>query len=77
VIELSERPLIGTMLTVQTTLGFFLLALFSIHLMPHAVATFGWSSAFVLLSAGPLVGVLAMYRLRSDPESLKLSGGRR
>jgi hypothetical protein len=32
VIELSERPLIGTMLTVQTCLG-FLLTLTTIHLM--------------------------------------------
>jgi MFS family permease len=75
VIELSERPLIGTMLTVQTCLG-FLLTLTTIHLMPYAVAAVGWSYAFVVLAIGPFAGVIAMWRLRHHPDAAKLAGGR-
>jgi MFS family permease len=75
IIELSERPLIGTMLTVQTCLG-FLLTLATIHLIPYAVTAVGWSYAFALLAIGPFIGVVAMWRLRHHPEAAKLAGGR-
>jgi MFS family permease len=75
IIELAERPLIGTMLTVQTCIG-FLLTLTTIHLMPYAVAAVGWSYAFVVLAIGPFVGVIAMWRLRHHPDAAKLAGGR-
>jgi MFS family permease len=75
VIELSERPLIGTMLTVQTCLG-FLLTLTTIHLMPYAVAAVGWFYAFSVLAIGPFIGVIAMWRLRHHPDAVKLAGGR-
>jgi len=61
--ELSERPLVGTMLTVQTCLG-FLLTLASIQLIPVAVGWVGWRFAFALLAVGPFLGILAMARLR-------------
>lgn len=63
VAELSERPLIGTMLTVQTCLG-FLLTMVSIQLIPLMVAWVGWSHAFIVLAIGPFLGILAMARLR-------------
>ena len=63
VAELSERSLVGTMLTVQTCLG-FLLTLFSIQLIPLAVAWVGWQRAFAFLAIGPFLGILAMLRLR-------------
>ncbi|MDX1485308.1 MAG: MFS transporter [Alphaproteobacteria bacterium] len=76
VAELSPPERIGTMLTVQTCLG-FTLTLITIHLMPWAVAALGWERAFMVLAAGPFLGVLAMGRLRRRPEAVRLAGGRR
>ena len=36
----------------------------------------GWRFAFVFLAAGPLIGVLAMWRLRVSPAAGRLAGGR-
>src|SRR5262245_16817506 len=74
--ELSEPSLVGTMLTVQTSLG-FLLTLVTIHLMPHMVAAVGWRYAFAVLAVGPFLGTVAMARLRRMKEALALAGGRR
>jgi len=76
VAELSDPTRVGTMLTLQTALG-FTLTLVTIHLMPLWVHGFGWRGAFVPLALGPLVGVIAMARLRARPEALRLAGGRR
>ncbi len=76
VAELSPPERIGTMLTVQTCLG-FTLTLITIHLMPVAVANLGWGGAFMGLAVGPFLGVIAMARLRARPEAVKLAGGRR
>ena len=74
--ELSDRALVGTALTVQTSLG-FLLTLLTIHLIPPLVAAVGWRYAFVALAPGPALGVLAMWRLRQHPESVRIANGRR
>jgi len=74
--ELSERGLVGTMLTVQTSMG-FLLTLATIHMIPWLVETVGWRYAFAALAPGPLVGVVAMARLRAHPDAAKLANGRR
>jgi MFS family permease len=66
--ELSEPGLTGTMLTVQTCLG-FALTLVTIHLMPWLVTVSGWSGAFATLAIGPALGCVAMARL--------IDGGRR
>ncbi len=74
--ELSDRSLIGTMLTVQTCLG-FLLTMASIQLLPWIETLVGWHYAFAFLAVGPVLGVVAMGRLRSMPEARRLAGGRR
>ena len=74
--ELADPRLVGTMLTLQTALG-FTLTLLTIHLMPLFVDMLGWRYAFAPLAAGPLFGVVAMARLRAHPASEKLAGGRR
>jgi MFS family permease len=74
--ELSDRSRVGTMLTLQTALG-FTLTLVTIHLLPHWVDAIGWRYAFVPLSIGPAFGVLAMARLRAHPRSVALAQGRR
>lgn len=76
VAELSDRSLIGTMLTIQTCIG-FLLTLASIHLIPYVVDFAGWRHAFMILAIGPLLGILAMLRLRALPEAARIAGGRR
>ncbi len=75
VTELSDHNLVGTMLTVQTSLG-FLLTLLTIQLVPHLVDGVGWRYAFAFLAIGPFLGVLAMGRLRAHPDAVKLAGGR-
>jgi MFS family permease len=76
VAELADRARVGTMLTVQTALG-FTLTLVTIQSMPFVVDAIGWQFAFVPLAIGPALGVWAMARLRAHPASAKLAGGRR
>ena len=74
--ELADPARVGTMLTLQTALG-FTLTLITIHLLPVFVDAVGWRYAFLPLAIGPAVGVWAMARLRGDPASARLAGGRR
>ena len=74
--ELSPPAYVGTALTTQTCVGFALTTI-SIWLLPPIVAAVGWRWAFATLAVGPLLGVLAMARLRAAPESLALAAGRR
>jgi MFS family permease len=76
VTELSPPAYVGTALTTQTCAGFALTTL-TIWLIPPAVAAVGWRWAFATLAVGPLLGVLAMVRLRATPEAVKMAGGRR
>ena len=76
VTELGDPRYVGTALTMQTCLG-FLLTTISIELIPYFVRVVGWQYAFVMLAPGPLLGVLAMLRLRSLPEAAKIANGRK
>ncbi|MBC7728946.1 MAG: MFS transporter [Microbacteriaceae bacterium] len=76
VAELSEPSTVGTLLTAQTC-GGFLLTMVSIHLVPELVKAGGWQLAFGVLAIGPLLGCVAMWRLRKRPESLRIAGGKR
>jgi MFS family permease len=76
VTELGDPQYVGTALTMQTCLG-FLLTTISIELIPYFVKAVGWQYAFAMLAPGPLLGVLAMLRLRSLPEAAKIANGRR
>ncbi|GAN78319.1 major facilitator superfamily transporter [Acidisphaera rubrifaciens HS-AP3] len=73
VAELSERSLVGTMLTVQTCLG-FLLTLGSIQLIPVLVGWVGWRYAFTFLAIGPAFGIVAMARLRGAVAAAPVAG---
>jgi len=73
--ELCEREYIGTALTLQTSLG-FLLTLITIRLIPPLVSWVGWEWAFAFLALGPLIGGVAMFRLRHSPAAQRLAGGR-
>jgi dipeptide/tripeptide permease len=54
----------------------FLLTLVTIQLMPLLVDAVGWRYAFAALAVGPLLGVVAMARLRRQPDASRLAGGR-
>ena len=74
--ELADRRYIGTVLTVQTALG-FLLTMFTIQIVPPLVARFGWQAALAFLAVGPVFGIGSMLRLRRLPEAAKLASGNR
>lgn len=74
--ELSEPRHVGTALTLQTALG-FLVTVVSIRLVGGLGADWGWRWAFLVLVPGPVVGALAMWRLRGDPAAARLAGGAR
>ncbi|MBA3255830.1 MAG: hypothetical protein H0T64_04160 [Pyrinomonadaceae bacterium] len=76
VTELGNPQYIGTALTIQTCIGFLLTSI-SIELIPRFVKLVGWRFAFVILAPGPLLGVIAMLRLRSLPEAVRIAQGRR
>jgi hypothetical protein len=37
----------------------------------------GWRLAFASLAIGPVIGIVAMWRLRLLPEAARMAGGRR
>jgi MFS family permease len=76
VTELGNQQYLGTALTIQTCIG-FLLTTISIELVPLILKTATWRYAFMILAPGPLLGVIAMLRLRSLPEAKKIAHGRR
>jgi sugar phosphate permease len=63
VVTLSPPELAGTMLMVQTCLGFLLTAV-TIQVLPALLPVLGWSGGFAVLGIGPLLGAWAMLRLR-------------
>ncbi|HUR80657.1 MAG TPA: MFS transporter [Thermoanaerobaculia bacterium] len=66
VTEFADPRYIGTALTLQTCIG-FLITTVSIRMMPLLVARVGWEWAFAFLAPGPLLGIIAMMRLRASP----------
>lgn len=74
--ELAPPDRAGTLLSLQTAMGFALTAIV-IQLLPLWINFAGWTYAFIPLAIGPMLGVWAMWRLRQRPEAVKLAGGRR
>jgi MFS family permease len=75
VTELADQAYVGTALTLQLAVG-FTLTVATIWLVPLLVSTVGWQWAFAFLAPGPILGVLAMLRLKSLPEASRIAGGR-
>jgi MFS family permease len=63
VVEHSPRTHVGTALTLQICLG-FLLTMVSMRLVPIVASATGWQWAFLALVPGPILGAMAMQRLR-------------
>lgn len=76
VTELAEPQYAGSVLALQLALG-FTLTIVSIRLVPVAADVIGWRYALLPLAIGPLLGTVAMLRLRGLPAALSLANGRR
>lgn len=63
VTEVADQRYVGTAVTLQLAAG-FILTVATIWLVPIVRDATGWSWAFLLLAPGPLLGVVAMIRLR-------------
>ena len=74
--ELAPPDRMGTVLTLQTSLG-FLLTLVTIRLVPTLERLLTWRWAFAFLAIGPAVGIWAMLRLRRLPAAARMASGRR
>ncbi len=76
--ELAPPGTAGSALTLQTAAGFTLTAvtIWGVSLLDPGDAD-GWRLAFAILALGPLLGILAMWRLRSRPDATRMAGGRR
>jgi MFS family permease len=76
--ELAPPGTAGSALAIQTALGFLLtgVTIFAVGLLGPADAN-GWRIAFGLLALGPLVGIIAMSRLRRRPEAVRMADGHR
>lgn len=74
--ELADRKIVGTALTLQTSLG-FLLTLITIRFIPTVENVVGWEWAFAFLALGPLVGIWAMLTLRQQDSAVRLANGHR
>lgn len=75
VTELADQAYVGTALTLQLAVG-FTLTVATIWLIPVLEHDLGWKWAFAFLAPGPLVGTLAMLRLKSSPEAVLIAHGR-
>lgn len=73
--ELCDKRIVGTALTLQTSMG-FLLTLLTIRFIPTLERLVGWEGAFAFLALGPLVGIIAMQALRRTEKAALLAGGR-
>jgi MFS family permease len=76
VTELSPPAIVGSAVTFQMAVG-FLITIVSINLIPVLRDGVTWRWAFAFLAIGPLLGCLAMWRLRRDPAAARLAQGRR
>ncbi len=65
VTEVAEQRYVGTAVTLQLALG-FTLTVVTIWLVPVVRDAANWGWAFLMLAAGPVVGIAAMSRLRAD-----------
>jgi MFS family permease len=76
VTELSPPAIVGSAVTFQMAVG-FLITILSINLIPVLLDALGWRWAFAALAIGPLLGCVAMWRLRRNPAAVRLAHGRR
>jgi MFS family permease len=75
VTEVVPDDVRGTALTLQTALG-FMLTLVTISVVPLIADRSSWQWAFLILVPGPVVGTLAMVRLKHSEWASQIAGGK-
>jgi MFS family permease len=75
VTEVVEDEVRGTALALQTALG-FMLTLVTILVVPLIADRSSWQWAFLILVPGPIIGTIAMVRLKRSDWALRIAGGR-
>jgi MFS family permease len=76
--ELAPPGTAGSALSVQTAVGFTLtsVTILAVGLLDPTGGD-GWLLAWLLLALGPVVGIVAMVRLRGRPDAIKMANGHR
>jgi len=78
VTELGPAGTAGSALALQTAAGFLLTGVtITLVGLLRSTDALGWQIAFALLAAGPLVGIVAMGRLRCRPDAARMANGNR
>ncbi len=76
--ELGPPGTAGSALALQTASGFLLTGVtITLVGLLSADDALGWRLVFALLAVGPLVGIIAMWRLRRRPEAMRMANGHR
>ena len=75
VTEVVPDDVRGTALTLQTAVG-FMLTLVTISIVPLIADRTSWQWAFLILVPGPIIGTLAMVRLKHSTWAVKIAGGK-
>ena len=76
--ELAPPGTAGSALSVQTAVGFTLtsVTILGVGLLDPTDSD-GWRFAWIILALGPVVGIVAMLRLRGRPDATKMANGHR
>jgi MFS family permease len=76
--ELAPSGTAGSALALQTSAGFLLtsVTILGVGLLDPGSRE-SWAIAFGVLALGPLLGIVAMWRLRRRPDAVRMAGGRR
>ena len=75
--ELAPAGTAGSALSLQMATGFLLTGVTILGLGLAAPTGDAWRLAFWVLAAGPLVGIVAMWRLRGRPDAIRMANGHR
>ena len=75
--ELAPSGTAGSALSLQMATGFLLTGVTILGVGAAAPTGDAWRLAFWVLALGPLVGILAMWRLRGRPDALRMANGHR
>ena len=76
--ELAPAGTAGSALALQMALGFLLtgVTILAVGWLDPGDGS-AWRVAFALLALGPVVGIIAMWRLRRRPEAIRMANGHR
>jgi MFS family permease len=75
--ELAPSGTAGSALSLQMATGFLLTGVTILGVGAAAPTGDAWRVAFWVLALGPLVGILAMWRLRGRPDAPRMANGHR